>query len=67
MVAVLKFYASDYSDSSNNRVYTMSNPPRFFKCASASKTLYGVLKTLTAFTPVSAATHRVKLKIEQHA
>lgn len=65
VTAVLKFYASDYSDSSNNRIYHMANPPRSFKCASASKALYGVLKTLTAFTPVAQATHRVKLKIIQ--
>lgn len=65
VVCVLKFYTSDYSDSSNNRVYHMSNPPRVFKCAAATKTLYGVLKTLTAFTPTSAATFKVKLKIVQ--
>lgn len=64
-VAVLKFYASDYSDSSNNRIYQMWNQPRMFKCASASKALYGVLKTLTAFTPVAQSTFLVKLKIVQ--
>lgn len=64
-VAVLKFYSSDYSDSSNNRIYHMANPPRFFKCAGSSKTLYGVLKTLTGFTPVAQTTFNVKLKIIQ--
>lgn len=67
VVAVLKFNGADYTDSSNNRIYHMTNPPRFFKCASASKALTGVLKTLTGFTPVAQSTFRVKLKIEQHA
>src|SRR5262249_51399227 len=65
VVAVLKFYASDYSDSSNNRIYHMVNPPRMFKCAGGSKDLYAVLKTLTAFTPASASTFRGKLEIVQ--
>lgn len=64
-VAVLKFYSSDYSDSSNNRIYHMSNQPRMFKCAASSKALYGVLKTLTGFTPVAQSTFEVKLKIVQ--
>jgi hypothetical protein len=63
--AVLKFYAGDYSDSSLNRIYHMANQPRFFKCAGATKTLYGVLKTLTAFTPVASSTFQVNLKIIQ--
>lgn len=63
--AVLKFYGGDYSDSSLNRIYHMANQPRFFKCASASKTLYGVLKTLTAFTPVAQSTFQINLKIIQ--
>jgi hypothetical protein len=64
-VAKLNFYSSDYGDSSNNRVYHMANPPRMFRCASASKDLYGVLKTLTAFTPVAQSTFLAKLKIVQ--
>lgn len=65
VVAVLRFNASDYSDSSNNRIYHMANQPRQFKCASGSKDLYGVLKTLTGFTPVANSTFRAKLKIVQ--
>jgi len=66
VVAVLKFYTSDYSDSALNRVYHMANPPRMFKCASADKQLYGVLKTLTAITtPVAQSTFLAKLTIVQ--
>lgn len=65
VVAVIKFYASDYSDSSNNRVYHMANPPRMFKCDAAATALYGVLVTRTAFTPVAQSTFQAKLKIVQ--
>lgn len=65
VTAVLKFYASDYSDSSNNRIYHMANQPRLIKCAGGATSLTGVLKTLTAFTPTSASTFRVKMKIKQ--
>lgn len=64
VVAVLQFYSSRYSDSSNNRIYNMWNPPEMFKC-NASANLTGVLKTLTAFTPVAQSTFELKLKIIQ--
>lgn len=63
--AILKFNSSDYSDSSNNRVYEMWNPQRMFKCDSSGKNLYGVLKTKTGFTPVAQSTFTAKLKIVQ--
>jgi hypothetical protein len=65
VACVIKFYSSDYSDSSNNRVYHMWNPQRMFKCDSDDTALYGVLKTLDAFTPVAQSTFRVKLRIVQ--
>lgn len=64
-VGKINFYASDYGDSSNNRIYHMANPPRMFQCATGSTSLYGILKTLNAFTPVAQATFRVKLDIVQ--
>lgn len=64
---VLNFNTGDYAETSNNRVYHMTNPPRFFKCASGSKTLTGILVTRTGFTPTSASTFRVKLDIVQDA
>jgi len=42
-----------------------SLPPNLaFKCAAASTTLYGILETLTAFTPASAQNFFVELETE---
>ncbi len=65
IVAIVKFGALDYADSALNRIYHMSNTPRQFKCQTASSTLYGVLVTRTAFTPVASSTFHVKLDIVQ--
>lgn len=62
---VLIFTPANYTDSSNNAIYKLSNPNQMFLCAAATKTLYGALMTRTAYTPTAQETYDVELNIIQ--
>lgn len=64
---ILHFTPALMSDGSNNRIYKLAQHSKgqWFKCAAASKALYGTLLTRTAYTPTNAETYYIDLNIIQ--
>lgn len=53
------------TDGSNSRIQLGSFTPVPFRCAAASKALYGLLQTRTPFTPKNGGTFKIVLDIIQ--
>lgn len=67
-VGLVVFTPAGASDSASNRVYQAVNTPIGYKCASGATSLFGLVKTMTGFTPLAnSSTLKFVLDIVQES